>query len=190
MARGDPRQRLVVVGNGMAGCRAIEEILKRDADRFAITVFGAEPRVNYNRIMLSPVLAGDKAFDEIVINGLDWYADNDITLLSGDPVVAIDRATKTVTARSGAVVGYDVLVLATGSTPFVMPVPGVTLPGVVTFRDMDDVETMVAAADRGGRAVGHRRRTARSRGGARALPARHARHRRPSDGPSDGAPTR
>jgi len=86
------RDRLVVIGNGMAGCRAVEEILARDPDRYEIVIFGAEPRVNYNRIMLSPVLAGEKTFDEIVINDAAWYADNGITLISGDPVVHIDRA--------------------------------------------------------------------------------------------------
>ena len=78
-------EKLVVIGNGMAGCRAIEEILARDPDRYAITIFGAEPRVNYNRIMLSPVLAGEKTFDEIVINTAEWYAENAIELVSGDP---------------------------------------------------------------------------------------------------------
>ncbi|MEO9132025.1 MAG: nitrite reductase large subunit NirB [Sphingomonas sp.] len=144
---------LVVVGNGMAGCRAIEEILARDANRYRITIFGAEPRVNYNRIMLSPLLAGDKAFEDIVINDSAWYADNAIDLVSGDAVVAIDRAAKTVTARSGRVEAYDTLLLATGSDPFIIPVPGHDLPGVVTFRDMDDVGAMLRAAHGGGSAV-------------------------------------
>ncbi len=146
-------QRLVVVGNGMAGCRAVEEILARDPARYAITIFGAEPRVNYNRIMLSPVLAGEKTFDEIVINDAAWYADNGITLLSGDAVVAIDRAAKTVIAASGRVEAYDLLLLATGSDPFIIPVPGKDLAGMVTFRDLDDVDKMVRAADSGGSAV-------------------------------------
>jgi nitrite reductase (NADH) large subunit len=149
----DPREHLVVIGNGMAGCRAVEEILARAPDRFRVTIFGAEPRVNYNRIMLSPVLAGEKSFDDIVINGADWYADNNIALLSGDPVTAIDREARTVTAQSGAVLPYDRLLIATGSDPFIIPVPGNTLPGVITFRDMDDVERMLEAAGRGGKAV-------------------------------------
>src|SRR5687767_6294100 len=91
----DTRERLVVIGNGMAGCRAVEEILARDPARYAITIFGAEPRVNYNRITLSPVLAGEKAFDEIVINTAEWYDENHITLVSGDPVTKIDRTTQT-----------------------------------------------------------------------------------------------
>ncbi|TPG55021.1 nitrite reductase large subunit NirB [Sphingomonas glacialis] len=144
---------LIVIGNGMAGCRAVEEILARDADRYRITIFGAEPHVNYNRIMLSPLLAGDKAFDDIVINDLAWYADNAIELVASDPVVAIDRKIQTVTARSGRVESYDTLILATGSDPFIIPVPGHDLQGVVTFRDMDDVGAMLRAADAGGDAV-------------------------------------
>lgn len=150
---GDMRERLVVVGNGMAGCRAVEEILARDANRFAITIFGAEPRVNYNRIMLSPVLAGEKEFDDIVINTAEWYEQNGITLVSGDPVVAIDRKAKTVTSKSGRVEAYDRLLIATGSEPFIIPVPGKDLSGVVSFRDLDDVDKMLAAASLGGNAV-------------------------------------
>ncbi|HZU64161.1 MAG TPA: nitrite reductase large subunit NirB [Novosphingobium sp.] len=147
------RERLVVIGNGMAGCRAVEEILARDAARFAITIFGAEPRVNYNRIMLSPVLAGEKSFDEIVINTAQWYADNGIALVSGDPVVAVDRAAQTVLSASGRIEPYDRLLIATGSEPFIIPVPGKDLAGVVSFRDLDDVDRMLAAADQGGHAV-------------------------------------
>ena len=144
---------LIVIGNGMAGCRAVEEILARDATRYRITIFGAEPHVNYNRIMLSPLLAGDKSFDDIVINDLAWYADNAIELVASDPVVAIDRKIQTVTARSGRVESYDTLILATGSDPFIIPVPGHDLQGVVTFRDMDDVGAMLRAAESGGDAV-------------------------------------
>ena len=147
------KERLVVIGNGMAGCRAIEEILARDPARFDVTIFGAEPRVNYNRIMLSPVLAGEKCFDDIVINDANWYAANGIALVAGDPVVAIDRAAKTVTTRGGVTERYDRLLIATGSDPFIIPVPGNDLPGVIAFRDMDDVDTMLAAADAGGDAV-------------------------------------
>ncbi|ALH80072.1 nitrite reductase large subunit NirB [Sphingopyxis macrogoltabida] len=150
---GDTRDHLVVIGNGMAGCRAVEELLARDPARYRVTIFGAEPRVNYNRIMLSPVLAGEKCFDDIVINDADWYAANGIALVAGDPVVAIDRAAKTVTTRGGVTEGYDRLLIATGSDPFIIPVPGKDLPGVIAFRDMDDVDTMLAAADAGGDAV-------------------------------------
>ena len=149
----DTREHLVVIGNGMAGCRAVEELLARDPARYRVTIFGAEPRVNYNRIMLSPVLAGEKSFDDIVINDADWYAANGIALVAGDPVVAIDREAKTVTTRSGISESYDKLLIATGSDPFIIPVPGKDLPGVIAFRDMDDVDTMLAAADAGGNAV-------------------------------------
>ncbi len=144
------RERMVVIGNGMAGCRAVEEVIARDPGRYDIVIFGAEPRVNYNRIMLSPVLAGEKTFDEIVINDSAWYADNGIELVSGDPVASIDRATQTVVAKSGRAEPYDRLLIATGSDPFIIPVPGHDLPGVVTFRDLDDVGRMLAAAEQGG----------------------------------------
>ncbi len=147
------REHLVVIGNGMAGCRAVEELIARDPHRYRVTIFGAEPHVNYNRIMLSPVLAGEKTFDEIVINDAAWYVDNAIELVSSDPVQAIDRAAKTVTARSGRSVSYDKLLIATGSDPFIIPVPGKDLPGVISFRDMADVDHMLAAAGAGGDAV-------------------------------------
>jgi len=147
------KQRLVVIGNGMAGCRAVEEVLARDPDRYEIAVFGAEPRVNYNRIMLSPVLAGEKRFEDIVLNDEAWYRDNGIALHAGRAVLAIDRERKTVEAEGGLAVPYDRLILATGSDPVRLPLPGAELAGVVTFRDLDDVGAMIAAADAGGRAV-------------------------------------
>ena len=147
------KPQLVVVGNGMAGMRTVEELLALAPGMYDITVFGLEPRVNYNRIMLSPVLAGEKAFDEIVLHTREWYAEHGITLHAGDPVVAIDRQRRTVRAASGREVAYDRLLLATGSQPFIVPVPGAQLPGVVGFRDLDDVETMLQAARAGGRAV-------------------------------------
>lgn len=147
------REKLVVIGNGMAGCRAVEELLERDPARYDVTIFGAEPRVNYNRIMLSPVLAGDKTFDEIVINDQSWYDENNITLISGDPVSHIDRENSSVVTATGLVETYDRLMIATGSDPFIIPIPGKDLPGVVTFRDLDDVDKMLAAAESGGDAV-------------------------------------
>ncbi len=146
-------KKLVVIGNGMAAGRTLDELFARAPGAYRVTVFGAEPRVNYDRIMLSPVLAGDKTFADIVIHDEAWYAANGVTLERGDTVVAIDRAAKTVTSASGKTVGYDELIVATGSEPFVIPVPGKDLPGVVTFRDLDDVERMLAAAACGGRAV-------------------------------------
>ena len=143
----DPREHLVVVGNGMAGMRTVEELLKRDTGgRYKITVFGAEPHLNYNRIMLSSVLAGDKSLDEIVINSREWYDENGIRLLTGDAVTGIDRAAKTVTAASGLVVAYDRLLIATGSRPLAPPIPGLGLPGVCAFRDIADVDKMLEAA--------------------------------------------
>lgn len=140
------RERLVVVGNGMAGMRTVEELLKLDPARYDITVFGAEPHPNYDRIMLSSVLAGEKQVDDIVINPRAWYEDNDIVLHAGDSVTAIDPKARTVTAASGLTVPYDRLLLATGSRPIVPPIPGLNLPGVCAFRDIADVDTMIAAA--------------------------------------------
>ena len=147
------RERLIVVGNGMAGMRTVEELLKLDPTRFDITVFGAEPHPNYDRIMLSSVLAGEKQVDDIVINTRAWYDDNDIVLHTGDPVVKIDPKTRTVTAQSGLTVPYDRLLLATGSKPIVPPIPGLNLPGVCAFRDIADVDTMIDAATKHRKAV-------------------------------------
>lgn len=147
------KERLVVIGNGMAGCRAVQEVLKRDPDRYEIAIFGAEPRVNYDRIMLSPVLAGEKTFEQIVINDEAWYRDNGITLHAGRKVVAIDRDAKVVRAEGGFDAPYDKLLLAMGSDPIRLPLPGADLKGVVTFRDLDDVEQMIDAVKPGARAV-------------------------------------
>ncbi|MCG5262150.1 NAD(P)/FAD-dependent oxidoreductase [Cupriavidus gilardii] len=140
------KPRLVVVGNGMAGMRTVEELLALAPDLYDITVFGAEPHGNYNRILLSPVLAGEKTVDDIMLNPREWYARHGITLLAGDPVVEIDRARRLVRSQSGTAVRYDRLLLATGSRPFIVPVPGHQLDGVIAFRDIQDVETMLAAA--------------------------------------------
>jgi nitrite reductase (NADH) large subunit len=126
------RKKLVLVGNGMAGVRALEELLKLAPEAYDITVFGAEPYGNYNRILLSPVLAGEKRIDEIMLNDEAWYAANGITLHKGKTVVEIDRAARRVVAYDGTVALYDRLLLATGSVPIVLPVPGHDLEGVVT----------------------------------------------------------
>ena len=147
------RQSLVVIGNGMAGMRTVEELLKLAPTMYEITVFGAEPHGNYNRILLSPVLAGEKSMDDIIIHSRQWYLDNGITLFSGDPVVHIDRRRRLVRSKSGREVWYDRLLIATGSTPFIIPVPGHKLPGVIGFRDIQDVDTMLEAARTGGHAV-------------------------------------
>ncbi len=147
------KDRLVLVGNGMAGMRAIEELLKIAPGKYDITVFGAEPHGNYNRILLSPVLAGDKQFAEIVLNDVDWYAANGITLHAGKEVERIERSSRTVVATDGTSVKYDRLLLATGSMPFIIPLPGNDLPGVLAFRDIKDVEGMLGAAQNYRRAV-------------------------------------
>jgi nitrite reductase (NADH) large subunit len=147
------KQRLVLVGNGMAGVRTLEEILKVHPDLYDITVFGAEPYPNYNRIMLSPVLAGEKTVDDIVLNSREWYAEHGIGLVAGDPVVAIDRVKREVRTAAGVAKGYDRLLIATGSMPFIIPVPGSEKQGVIGFRDIADVETMLAAAQRHRKAV-------------------------------------
>lgn len=138
-------QKLVVIGNGMAGMKAVEEILSTAPDKYAITVFGAEPYGNYNRIMLSPVLCGEKSIDDIMINDRQWYSDNHITLHAGPgkEVVNIDRASKTVTSKDGTPAHYDRLLIATGSNPFILPIPGSDLDGVVAFRDVFDVNKML-----------------------------------------------
>ena len=118
------KMKLVLVGNGMAGVRTIEELLKLAPDLYDITVFGAEPHGNYNRILLSPVLAGEMTLPEIMLNDLDWYRDNDITLHAGRKVVKIDRRARAVEAEDGTRAEYDRLLLATGSNPFLLPVPG------------------------------------------------------------------
>ncbi|MBV8751932.1 MAG: NAD(P)/FAD-dependent oxidoreductase, partial [Hyphomicrobiales bacterium] len=147
------RAQLVVIGNGMAGMRAVEELIARAPDRFEITVIGAEPHPNYNRILLSAVLAGDKTLDEIVINPHGWYANRNINLISANRVGAIDRAAHTLVLADGTALAYDKLLLATGSKPLAPPIPGLSFPNVRAFRDIADAEAMIAAAQGGGRAV-------------------------------------
>jgi len=147
------KERLVLIGNGMAGIRTLEELLKIAPDLYDITVFGAEPHPNYNRIMLSPVLAGEKTIDDIVLNSREWYAEHGIRLHAGDPVSEIDRVHRQVRTSGGLSAGYDRLLIATGSNPFIIPIPGADKQGVIGFRDIADVETMLAAARQGGKAV-------------------------------------
>src|SRR5882757_5089296 len=125
-------EKLVIVGNGMAPGRMLEHLLQDAPGRYEITIFNAEPRVNYDRIMLSPVLSGEKHFEEIIIHGEGWYIRHGIVLCKGHKVVAIDRAAKTVTSDHGVTERYDKLVIATGSAPLILPVPGHNLPGVLT----------------------------------------------------------
>ncbi|HEV8258573.1 MAG TPA: nitrite reductase large subunit NirB [Casimicrobiaceae bacterium] len=140
------KPQLVVVGNGMAGMRTVEELLKLAPDFYDIAVFGTEPHPNYNRILLSPVLAGEQTLDQIVLNSRAWYADNGITLHTGKTVTKIDRGRRRIETSDGAIATYDRLLLATGSNPFILPIPGKDLPGVITYRDIADTEAMIAAA--------------------------------------------
>ncbi|HEY9104956.1 nitrite reductase large subunit NirB [Chitinimonas sp.] len=140
------KSRLVVVGNGMAGVRTLEELLILAPEHYEITVFGAEPHPNYNRILLSPVLAGEQAFEDIILNPLDWYEEHGIRLHLGKTVTRIDRVRREVVAADGTVEPYDRLLLATGSTPFILPVPGKELSGVISYRDIYDTEAMIEAA--------------------------------------------
>ncbi len=140
------KKKLVMIGNGMAGVRAIEEILDANPDMFDITIFGAEKYPNYNRIMLSPVLAGDTTIDEIILNDEQWYADNGITLHMGKRIKEIQRGYRKVVAEDGTTVAYDNLIIATGSNPFIIPIPGHDKEGVMAFRDIDDCDAMVEAA--------------------------------------------
>ena len=138
--------KLVMIGNGMAGVRTLEELLKLAPDLYDITVFGAEPHPNYNRILLSPVLAGEQTFDEIVLNDLNWYAQNDIKLLLGRKVTKIDRKKRLVIADDGSEAEYDRLLIATGSNPFILPIPGKDLQGVIGYRDIADTQMMMDTA--------------------------------------------
>jgi len=140
------KMKLVMVGNGMAGVRTIEELLKLAPDLYDITVFGAEPHANYNRILLSPVLAGEMTLEDIMLNDVDWYRDNNILLHLGKTVVKIDRIARKVIASDGTEAEYDRVLLATGSNPFILPVPGAELEGVLSYRDIADTNAMIAAA--------------------------------------------
>jgi nitrite reductase (NADH) large subunit len=146
-------QKLVIIGNGMAPGRMLEHLFELAPEQYDVTIFNAEPRVNYNRLMLSPVLSGEKTYEDIITHDNAWYDQNSVRLHKGKKVTKIDRAVKTVTAEDGTEASYDKLVIATGSSPFIIPIPGKDLPGVVTYRDLDDVEKMLAAAEQGGSAV-------------------------------------
>ncbi|MDF1717105.1 MAG: nitrite reductase large subunit NirB [Antarcticimicrobium sp.] len=145
-------QKLVIIGAGMASGRVIEHLVEEAPGAYDITLFNAEPRGNYNRIMLSPVLSGDKTYDEIVTHDAAWYAAQGITCRFGEHVVGIDRDRKIVEGEKGQV-PYDKLIIATGSAPFIIPVQGKDLPGVITYRDLDDTNAMIDAARTGGKAV-------------------------------------
>ncbi|MDT8283735.1 MAG: FAD-dependent oxidoreductase, partial [Gammaproteobacteria bacterium] len=146
------KEKLVLIGNGMAGMRALEELFKHNtsdgagSDLYDITVIGSEPHPNYNRIMLSPVLAGEQTIDGIILNSVEWYEENKINLVTGDAAREISRIKKSVITESGKEFPYDRLLIATGSSPFIIPIPGADKEGVLGFRDIHDVDTMVQAA--------------------------------------------
>jgi nitrite reductase (NADH) large subunit len=145
--------KLVMVGNGMAGVRTLEELIKVAPDLYDITVFGAEPHPNYNRILLSPVLAGEQTLDEIVLNSWDWYKENNVTLHAGKKVVQVDRVRRIVRAEDGTEEEYDRLLMCTGSSPFILPVPGKDLQGVIAYRDIADTNAMIEASQKYKKAV-------------------------------------
>ena len=140
------KMKLVVIGNGMAGMRTVEELLKIAPDFYDITVFGDEPYPNYNRIMLSPVLANEQTIDDIILNTREWYAENNITLYTSARINKIDRKNRIVYAEDGAQAEYDRLLIATGSKPFILPIPGADLQGVLGYRDIKDTNDMITAA--------------------------------------------
>lgn len=142
----ETKQKLIMIGNGMAGMRAIEEILDIDRDLYDITVFGAEKTPNYNRILLSSVLAGETSFKDIIINDEDWYSENNINLHLGKKITEIQRGYKKIISEDGEEFEYDKLIIATGSNAFIIPIPGVDLQGVVTFRNIEDCEKMKEAS--------------------------------------------
>lgn len=136
------RKKLIVVGNGMAGIRCVEEILQLGPELFDITIFGAEPRPNYNRILLSKVLQGEHSLQDIILNDWSWYERHGIRLLTGEAVHHIDVKARCIETVSGKREGYDALILATGSSPFVPPIPGTDKEGVISFRTVDDCTKM------------------------------------------------
>lgn len=140
------KRKLLLIGNGMAGVNVIEHILKLAKDEFEITIFGKEPHPNYNRILLSSVLAGEADMQEIVLNDWDWYEERGIRLYTGIEVTSIDTEAKKVYAEQGICTEYDELIIATGSLPFMLPVPGAEKEGVISFRDIKDTQTMLETA--------------------------------------------
>lgn len=145
--------RVAILGNGMAGIRLVETLLAQGLDGRAITMIGAEPGGAYNRILLSSVLAGERAEADCITHDLDWYRDRGVTLHTGSPVTAIDRAARRVVTADGTTIAYERLALALGSQPIRLPLPGGDRDGIVTFRDLGDTRALIAAAARGGRAV-------------------------------------
>lgn len=146
-------EKLVVIGAGMAGNRLVEELLRSGDQRYQITIIGAEPYPGYNRIQLSEVLEGQMAWNEIITNSDEWYRQHQVEFIKDDPVASINRRQKAVQTQSGKKFGYDKLVIATGSHPFILPVPGSNLTNVLAFRTIADGKQMETVAKHGGNAV-------------------------------------
>ncbi len=146
-------KKLIIIGNGMAPGRMLEYLLDDAPDKYEIQIFNAEPRVNYNRLMLSPVLSGEKSYEDIITHDDAWYEKNNIKLHKATPIASIQTETNSISTANGDTFSYDKLVIATGSNPFVIPVPGSTLPGVMVYRDLDDVEKMISVSANKGKAV-------------------------------------
>ncbi|WP_285491132.1 nitrite reductase large subunit NirB [Staphylococcus haemolyticus] len=140
------KQKLVMIGNGMAGLRTIEEILERSDSQFDITIIGKEPYPNYNRIMLSNILQKKMTVEETIMNPYEWYEENNIQLIVNDPVETVNRSAQTVTTSKGVEVNYDICIFATGSSAFVLPIPGSDLPSVIGWRTIEDTERMIEIA--------------------------------------------
>src|SRR5690606_2669274 len=147
------KERLLLIGNGMAGVRTIEEILERDSSKYEITIIGEEKYTNYNRIMLSNVLQNKMTVDEIITNPMQWYEENNIKLVNHDPAVAMDTERKEVTTESGLKLAYDKCIIATGSRAFILPIEGSQLEGVIGFRTIDDTLLMLEQAKKYKRAA-------------------------------------
>ncbi|UOQ93906.1 FAD-dependent oxidoreductase [Halobacillus shinanisalinarum] len=140
------KQKLVLIGNGMAGVRCVENILREDNESFDITIFGSEPHANYSRIMLSSLLQGETTFDDIMIHSHNWYLENNIRLFSGETVTEIDKEKKMVKTDKCRQVQYDKLIIATGSSPVMLPLQGIEKEGVISFRTIEDCQTMMQMA--------------------------------------------
>lgn len=147
------KKQLVMIGNGMAGIRTIEEILERDAQQYNITIIGKEPYPNYNRIMLSNILQKKMTVDETIMNPFEWYKNNDIQLITNDPVVEVNRELKQVITADGLRCHYDICIFATGSSAFVLPIPGASLSSVIGWRTIEDTERMIEIAKTKQRAI-------------------------------------
>ena len=147
------KEKLVVIGNGMSGLRVIEDLLEINKDKYDITIFGEEPYVNYNRIMLSYILSKEKTFEDTIINHQKWYEKNNITLNKNDKVISINKENKTITSQNGKTETYDKLLIATGSKPFIPTTKGSELKNVIAFRNKADVDTILSTIDKNKTAV-------------------------------------